>query len=299
MPVIIDSPRETPAEVEARKERKEEEERKEERGKGVDPSERGADLPTVAEETSPNPGAAAAAFFTKLQSSVASNPNLSSLSTQLSTLQHQLSDNLSHLPTSLQSNLTTLQSNIAHLDSKSAEQYLHKGEHWLSDLSSEVQRLAKEAVRVVPPGEAEMREERTRKREERLRKAEEGQVGRTGVALGRLRGDRAGLLVDPASEGEGAEGWGKFVAAVQEAGGMAGEEWADKVVKELEEGGEAFGKMMAELGAEGKVGGEGQVWMRYFFRKGEIEEEERRRRRVLDGEFCCSLFSLPCLGSAR
>lgn len=288
MPIIIDTP---PQPTKEEIEEKEAQEKREEKGKGVDPSERGA-VPAVADESSPNPGAAAAAFFTKLQSQVAANPNLQGLSTQFNQLQHQITENLNSLPASLQTNLNQLQSqmpNLAHLDAKQAEQYLHKGESWLAEFGTEVQRFAKEAVRVVPPGEAEMSNERSRKREERLRKAEQVAIGRRDQLVMKLREDRAGLLVDPAQpvEGQGAErreAYAKFLQSVEDGGGFEGEDWLSRIAREVEQGGEKFAETVqaivpAQLSKEA-------FWTRYLFAVSEIDEDEQRRRKVLEGESC-------------
>ena len=289
MPVIMDQPQPSKEEIE----RKAAQEKREEKGKGVDPSERGTTESTSAPEdvSSPNPGAAAAAFFTKLQSQVAANPNLQGLSTQFNQLQHQLSENLHSLPASLQTNLNQLQSqlpaSLTHLDAKQAEQYLQKGESWLAEFGTEVQRLAKEAVRVVPPGEEAMSDERARKKEERLRKAEQVAIGRRDQLVLKLRADKAGLLVDPAQPVDGAgidrrEAYAKFLQATEDAGGFEGEEWLAKAAKEIEQGGEQFKKTIEEL-VPATLSKEA-FWSRYLFAVQEIDEDEQRRRKVLEGE---------------
>ncbi|ORY39204.1 hypothetical protein BCR35DRAFT_311491 [Leucosporidium creatinivorum] len=289
MPIIIDDP--APAKVD--------------KGKGVDPSERGegGDAPATAqdggEDATANPGAAAAAFFAKLQSQVASNPNVKGLSKNLQTLQTSVQSNLSHLPASLQTNLTQLQTQFAHIDladtSKHAEDYLHKGEHWLAEFSNEVQRLALDAVKVVPPSEAAMSDERSKKREERLRKAEQVAVGRRDLLILNLRGDKEGLLVDPAQPpaaattvGEAVEGaaadlreaFSRFLQAVEDRGGFEGEEWIKQVEEEVEAGGEKLAGLVKSLVPE-KLTKEA-FWSRYFFKVAQIDEDEQRRRKVLE-----------------
>lgn len=294
MPIIIDEP--APAKVD--------------KGKGVDPSERGegGDASTTAQDddNAVNPGAAAAAFFAKLQSQVASNPNVKGLSKNLATLQTSVQSNLSHLPASLQTNLTQLQTQFAHIDladtSKHAEEYLHKGEHWLADFSNEVQRLALDAVKVVPPSEAAMSDERSKKREERLRKAEQVAVGRRDLLIFSLRGDKEGLLVDPAQppvapavgeKSQGAatdlrEAFSRFLQSVEDRGGFEGEEWAKQVEEEIEAGGEKLALMVKALVPE-KLTKEA-FWSRYFFKVGQIDEDEQRRRKVLEGELFPPLY---------
>lgn len=262
MPVIIDEP------VQQR----------DTKGKGVDPGERGEE----AESDDVNPGAAAAAFFAKLQSQVAANPNVQGLSKNLATLQHSVTTNLTTLPTSLQANLTTLQTRFDHLDLSDTVQ---QGEHWFADFSNEVQRLALDAVKVVPPEvEAGMRDERSRKREERLRKAEQVAVGRRDALVLRLRQDRQGFLVDP-EEGEGRASFVAFLEGVKEQGGFEGESWLRRVAEEVEVGGEGLVDLVAGVvGTHAEQLTRDQFWSRYFWRVGQIDEDEERRRKVLEGE---------------
>ena len=246
------------------------------KGKGVDPAERG-DEPA-------SPAQAATAFFASLQTSIAANPNLSTLTknfqtsltsaqTHLTQAQTQLQSNLAHLPAQLQQ--------LTHVDPAAAEACLHKGESWLTEFSAEVQRLAKDAVRVVPPTSGEG-DERSRKREERLRRAEEVSIGRTDVLVLKLRSEPAQLLVDPAQphEGDGAdtrEHFARFLQTIEDAGGFEGAVWAARVAAETDE---KLARTREELVGPGKLTPEA-FWSRYFFRREEIDDEERRRKAVL------------------
>lgn len=278
------------------------------KGKGVD---RSGDDDGV---EGPNPGAAAAAFFSKIQTQLAANPNVQGLSKNLATLQSSVQTNLSHLPASLQTNIAQLQTQFAHIDiaehQKVAEGYLHKGEHWLADFSTEVAKLAKDAVKVLPPTESELSSERTKKREERLKKAEQVALGRKDILVQRLRSDSAILLVDPAqpplppsssadapsadappAPADTREAFSKFLQGVEDAGGFEGESWTARVANELEvaPSGEAgmrasLGKLVPEtLTAEA-------FWSRYFFRVSQIVEDEQRRKQVLEGAFSFAVF---------
>lgn len=301
MPIILDEP--APAKVD--------------KGKGVDRSGAAEDESTsaapAAKETEEgatpvadtvNPGAAAAAFFAKVQTQLASNPNVKGLSKNLATLQ----SSVQHLPASLQTNLTQLQTQFAHIDlnesQKAAEGYLHKGENWLAEFSTEVQRLALETVKVVPPGEDTEAGRALKRREERLRKAEQVAVGRRDALVHRLRTDPETLKVDPAQPiapvvGGGSDGkedkpvdtreaFSVFLQTVEDKGGFEGEEWAQQVKEELEVGGSGLEKTLKDL-VPGTITSEA-FWSRYFFRVAQIDEDEARRKRVLEGECSLVLF---------
>lgn len=279
------------------------------KGKGVDrgasDSQDGA-TDSVADSAA-HAGATAAAFFAKLQSQVASNPNVKGLSKNLATLQHQVQNNLSTLPNSLQANLNQLQDQFAHIDLSraTAEDYLHKGEHWISDFSAEVQRLATDAVKVVPASEVEFSSERSRKRDERARKAEQVAVGRRDLLVIKLRSDVEALKVDPAQPpvsggADMREAFARFLQRVEdEDGGLEGESWRAKVAHEREAGGDKLEETaQALVKPRGELDGE-TFWARYFFRLAQIDEDEERRRKVLEGECRWRLggFGRLCAGA--
>ncbi|KAM0792642.1 hypothetical protein ACM66B_002424 [Microbotryomycetes sp. NB124-2] len=275
------------------------------KGKGVDPGERdggetvepaeredtrtpASDAAKAAADQAAKASASAAAFFSRLQTQVASNPNVKGLSKNLSTLQHQVQHNLSSLPTNLQTNLAQLQEQFAHIDlsesSKTAEAYLTKGEHWLQEFSSEVGRLALETVKVVPPNEADMAGERTKRREERLRKAEEVAIGRRDLLVARLRSDPDALLVDPAAEQDGAADtrFAQFLRSVEDEGGIASEVWRERITNELDQGGDKI-KATYETLVPSRLTHD-SFWSRFFFRVAEIDADESRRKQILDAQ---------------
>ncbi|KAM0750109.1 hypothetical protein T439DRAFT_326076 [Meredithblackwellia eburnea MCA 4105] len=252
------------------------------------------------------PAIAATAFFTKMQSQLASNAQVAQMSKNLQTSLTNVQTNLSHLPQSIQQ----IQSQLPTLDQKTAEGYLSKGEHWFAEFSGEVSRLAKDAVRVVPPTGVD---EKNKKREERLRKAEQVAVGRTDTLIQKLRADSALLSIDPAKPaavpsaeagsteekknkkdavvGESGEtpvdtreAFSKFLQTVEDNGGFEGATWAARVAHELEADEAASGAVLKRtrdgLVGPGKLTQEA-FWSRYFFRKEEIEGEEKRRKEVL------------------
>lgn len=213
--------------------------------------------------------AAATAFFARMQSQVASNPNVKGLSRNLATLQHQVQNNLQQLPTSLQTNLTQLQDQFAHLDLPAAA---HKGENWLSEFSHEVQRLATDAVRVVPPSEAELSTERSRKRDERMRKAEQVAVGRRDLLVMQLRQDRELLQVEPSLDDELKEAFEARAPVLDD----------ERIAREREEGGDKLQETESALVPAVMM--QETFWARYLFRLDRIDEDEERRRKVLEGK---------------
>ncbi|GAA5894092.1 hypothetical protein JCM5296_001009 [Sporobolomyces johnsonii] len=250
---------------------------REDKGKGVDRS--GS---VASDDASQNPAAAASAFFSKVQSQLASNTNV-----------QDLGKNLSSLSSNLTTNLSSLQNQLAHLDlgesSKVAEDYLHKGETWFAEFSHEVGRLAKDAVKVVPPTEAG-------KPAKSLTKAEQVALGRREMLLYKLRTDPSVFLVDPAQpppssssasadaastpQPDTRESFSRFLQSIEDRGGFEGPTFTAQIEAERAAGGEALEKTWKEVVREGRLSNEA-FWVRYLFRVRGIEEEEERRRRVL------------------
>ncbi|KAK4046889.1 hypothetical protein OIV83_005785 [Microbotryomycetes sp. JL201] len=253
-----------------------------------------SDAAKAAADQAAKASASAAAFFSRLQAQVASNPNVQGLSKNLSTLQHQVQHNLTALPLNLQTNLHQLQEQFAHIDlqesSKTAEAYLSKGEHWLQEFSQEVGRLAMETVKVVPPAdEADLSHERTRKREERLRKAQEVAIGRRDLLVWKLRSDKDTLLVDPAepvtttasgADDKTTKAFSEFIESVKLKGGFAGLEWQSRIAQELEQGRDKL-KATFDALVPAEMSDE-TFWSRYFFHVGQIDEDELRRKQILE-----------------
>ncbi|KDE03455.1 hypothetical protein MVLG_06066 [Microbotryum lychnidis-dioicae p1A1 Lamole] len=315
MPIMLDQIPEVPAQNEVKRDVK---------GKGVDrgeetettsdgnqaqaaSSEGSGDATSAAVPSADAIAASATAFFSKMQTQLASSPNLQGLSKNLTTLQESVATNLSSLPTSLQTNIQQLHTQFAHqIDladtQKTAGDYLHKGESWLSGLGNEVSRFAKEAIQIVPPSgsdEAAMSSDRQRKRDERMRRAERVAGGRRETHLMSLRTDPSFLLEDPAqaplpgaedadlskslsaADPDPRQAYARFLQSIEDQGGFEADEYNARIRNEIEEAGEGLEGTLRLL-VPSRLDPE-TFWARYFFRVAQIDEDEKRRRQVLQG----------------
>ena len=192
----------------------------------------------------------AAAFFSRLQSQLSTNPNFQSF-------QHQFNSIQADLKTKVGSQIDFNRIDLADAQ-KRYESAMNQGEKYFKVASKELSDLFGEAVRIVSPEEEVKRNAGMGKMADKRRKdAEVAAAGRTESLLHRVRSDSAILLVDPSqspasaspqASSDGAhqitatgtesnsshhtdtrESFAKFLSGIEENGGIDGEVWKGKI----------------------------------------------------------------------
>lgn len=252
---------------------------------------------------SQSPPVTAAAFFSRLQGQLQSNPNFQSFQHNFSTMQAELKSKVDDF-----SKIDMAEAQ------RRAEAAMNQGEKYFKTASSELSDLFGQAVRIVPPEEAGAGARGSRggaAADKRKKDAAVAAAGRKETLLHRLRSDPAIILVDPAeapstaAQGASAgnsdpessfsaatathadvrEAFAKFCQKVEEEqGGLDGDRMKAKIGTELdnEESGHVLRATFDSL-VPSRLPAEA-FWTRYFFRVQQIEEDEARRREILEGE---------------
>lgn len=237
---------------------------REDKGKGVD-REGGNDDPTsptgsvktlVPESNDESkPIMNAAAFFSKLQHQLSSNPNFQNFQHTFQNMQHELKhkvDDFSKID--------------MHEAKEQYEKAMNSGEKYFKVASKELSDLFGEAVRIVPPegyespqGQGQATGAAGKAADKRRKDAAVAAAGRKEMLLHRIRSEPAILLVDPAeapaavgsstsdasaedkkeTHADTREAFATFLQSVQEAGGLDNETWKERISSELadEDGG--------------------------------------------------------------
>jgi hypothetical protein len=260
--------------------------------------------PTTGDSTQQAPVVTAAAFFSRLQGQLQSNPNFQSFQHNFSTMQAELKSKVDDFS----------KIDIAEAQRR-AEAAMNQGEKYFKTASSELSDLFGQAVRIVPPeeaGNAGIRKGNAVAADKRKKAAAVAAAGRKESLLHRVRSDPAVLLVDPAeapasasdtqaattaSEGDSSfsaatathadtrEAFARFCQKIEEEQGwLDSEKWKTRISDELddEESGHVL-KATYNAIVPGKLPAEA-FWTRYFFRVQQIEEDEARRKEILEGE---------------
>lgn len=259
----------------------------------------------------------AAAFFSRLQTQLQSNPNFQSFQHNISTMQAELKSKVDDFS---KVDMTEVQ--------RRAEAAMNQGEKYFKTASTELSDLFGQAVRIVPPEEAGAGGRGGRgsaAADKRKKAAAVAAAGRKESLLHRIRSDPAVLLVDPAeaptsetaapaNDAEGSfsaaasthvdtrEAFASFCEKIEEEkGGLESDAWRAKIKQQLDddESGHVLQATYDSI-VPSKIPAEA-FWSRYFFRVQQIEDDEARRKAVLEGEgsFLDPLISKLTMGKRR
>lgn len=211
--------------------------------------------------SSNSPPLNAAAFFSRLQSQLSTNPNFQSFQSQFTTFQTDLKNRVAQ---SSSSGGTLDFSNIDFHEAKEKyEKAMSQGDKYFKIASKELTELLEGALKIVPPEEEAARKAAAQAvanagGSKRKQDAAAAAAGRKETLLYRIRSDPAVMLVDPAqppastsaseassesapvatgeqstaagaSHSDTREPFARFLQSIEDDGGLEGESWKGRV----------------------------------------------------------------------